>query len=44
MNRVKNSTVMQEQWTRYQKEFDYASDIPFDDTCNTVISVMESLE
>ncbi len=44
MDRVKNSTVMQEQWTRYQKEFDYASDIPFEDTCDTVISVMESLE
>lgn len=44
MDRVKNSTVMQEQWIRYQKEFDYASDIPFEDTCDTVISVMESLE
>ena len=44
MDRVKNSTVMQEQWTRYQKEFDYASDIPFEDTCDMVISVMESLE
>lgn len=44
MDRVKNSTVMQEQWTKYQQEFDYASDIPFEDTCDTVISVMESLE
>lgn len=44
MDQVKNSTVMQEQWSRYQKEFDYASDIPFKDTCDTVISVMKSLE
>ena len=44
MDQVKNSAVMQEQWSRYQKEFDYASDIPFEDTCDTVISVMESLE
>ena len=44
MDQVKNSTVMQEQWIRYQKEFDYASDIPFKDTCDTVISVMKSLE
>ena len=29
---------------RYQKEFDYTSDIPFEDTCDTAISVMESLE
>lgn len=38
-----NSTVMQEQWKRYQQEFDYASDITFEDTCDTVISVMNSL-
>ena len=44
MDRVKNSTVMQEQWTKYQQEFDYASDIPFEDTCDTVIFVMQSLE
>ena len=43
MERVKNSTVMQEQWKKYQQEFDYASDITFEDTCDTVISVMNSL-
>ena len=43
MELVKNSTVMQEQWKRYQQEFDYASDITFEDTCDTVISVMNSL-
>lgn len=44
MERVKNSTIMQEQWKKYQKEFDYASDIAFEDTCDTVISVLNSLE
>lgn len=44
MERVKNSTVMQEQWKKYQQEFDYASDITFEDTCDTVISVMNSLK
>ena len=44
MERVKNSTVMQEQWVKYQQEFDYASDIPFDDTCDTVVRIMKSLE
>lgn len=43
MEQVKNSTVMQEQWIKYQQEFDYASDITFEDTCDTVISVMNSL-
>lgn len=44
MERVKSSAVMQEQWSKYQQEFDYASDIPFDDTCDTVIRIMKSLE
>ena len=44
MERVKNSAIMQEQWKKYQKEFDYASDIAFEDTCDTVISVLNSLE
>ena len=44
MEQVKNSTVMQEQWTKYQQEFDYAADISFEDTCDTVITVMNSLK
>lgn len=44
MERVKSSAVMQEQWVKYQQEFDYASDIPFDDTCDTVVRIMKSLE
>lgn len=44
MDLVISSTIMQEQWNTYQREFDYASGINFDDTCNTVISVMKSLE
>lgn len=44
MERVRNSSTMQELWTKYQQEFDYASDILFEDTCDTVISVMDSLK
>lgn len=44
MERVKNSSTMQELWSKYQQQFDYASDIPFEDTCDTVISVMDSLK
>ena len=44
MERVKSSAVMQEQWVKYQQEFDYASDIPFDDTCDAVVRIMKSLE
>ncbi len=38
---VASSTVMNNQWTRYQKEFDYAKDIQFEDTCTAVIKLIE---
>lgn len=44
MKRVKNSSAMQELWFKYQQEFDYALDILFEDTCDTVIAVMDSLK
>ena len=33
---VANNTVMNNQWTRYQKEFDYAKYIDFEDACNVI--------
>lgn len=44
MKRVKNSSAMQELWFKYQQEFDYAVDILFEDTCDTVIAVMDLLK
>lgn len=29
--------------TDYQKEFNYAKDITFDDTCNMILQIMGSL-
>lgn len=29
------------QWARYQKEFGYAKDIQFEDTCTAVIKLIE---
>jgi len=43
MKMVKNSSFMQSQWKTYQTEYDYAADILFNDTCDTVISVMNLL-
>lgn len=37
---VLNSSAMKDQWTRYQKEFDYAKDIQFEDTCKAVAKLM----
>ena len=31
---------MKDQWTRYQKEFEYAKDVRFEDVCNSVLELM----
>ena len=40
---VASSTVMNNQWTRYQKEFDYAKDIRFEDTCKVANELMQNI-
>ena len=40
---IKSSLGMRDFWTRYQKEFDYAKDITFDDTCNIILQIMGGL-
>lgn len=40
---VLNSSAMKDQWTRYQKEFDYAKDIRFEDTCKAVKNLMKNI-
>jgi len=37
---IRNSSGMQTFWTNYQKEFDYAKDISFDETCDMVLRIM----
>ena len=41
---VESSTVMNNQWTRYQKEFDYAKDISFENTCKTVNELIAGIK
>lgn len=41
---VSNSSVMKDQWTRYQKEFDYAKDISFKDTCGAIKNLLFSIK
>ena len=43
VNAVKNSEVMQQQWNNYQKDFDYAIDILFEDVCDVVVKLMGDL-
>lgn len=44
METAKASDVMQKQWKNYQKDFDYAVDIDFDDCCDTVRDIMSDMQ
>ncbi len=44
MDAVKNSDIMQKQWKNYQKDFEYAEDISLEDTCDTVVNLIEEME
>ena len=41
---VRNSNAMIRQWNNYRKDFSYASNIEFEDTCDAVIEIMNMLE
>ena len=43
MHVVSHSDVMNRQWADYREEFDYVRGIEFGETCETVVSIMESL-
>ncbi len=40
---VRYSSVMNRQWNDYRKEFDYAGEIDFGDTCDAVVAVMDAI-
>lgn len=43
MQVVKNSSVMNRQWEDYRKDFDYAAEIDFGETCDAVIAIMDRI-
>ena len=43
INTVKCSDVMQSRWKNYQKDFEYATDIAFEDACDGVIELMDEI-
>ena len=38
---IRDNPQMQNLWKKYQKNFDYAKDITFEDTCNSVKYIMD---
>ena len=43
MEIVKHSDVMNRQWSNYSKDFDYAAEIAFAETCDAVVQLMDAL-
>lgn len=37
---VRTSDVMREQWKNYQKNFEYAQNIEFDEVCDVIVQMM----
>jgi len=44
LSTIKSSSVMKIRWENYQKDFDYAKGIEFEECCNAIISLLESME
>lgn len=40
---VLNNEIMNSRWANYQRDFEYASDISFKDTCNEIIKILDSI-
>ena len=41
---IQNSSVMQQRWIDYQKDFDYADDIKFEDVCESIRKILDVLQ
>ena len=40
---IRNSDILRKQWNKYRMEYDYAKDISFDDTCNSIQTIMNEI-
>ena len=44
MDTVRRSQIMNAQWNKYKKDFEYAAEIEFADTCDAVVFIMNELK
>ena len=40
---IRESDTLRKQWEKYSREYEYAKDISFDDTCNTIQTIMDAI-
>lgn len=43
MSTVRNSNIMRRHWENYRKEFKYAAEIEFEETCDAMIEIMDMI-
>ena len=43
LKEIRESDTLRRLWDKYRRDYDYAKEISFDDTCNTVQTLMSSL-
>ena len=43
MEMIRSSNELQKHWDKYRSEFDYAKDITFEDTCDSVVKIMNTI-
>ena len=41
MQEIRGNDILRKQWNKYSREYDYAKDISFDDTCNAIQKIMD---
>ena len=43
MKEIRESDTLRRLWEKYSREYEYAKDIAFDDTCNTIQTIMDAI-
>ena len=43
MEKICESDTLHRRWEKYRREYDYAKDISFDDTCNSIQTIMNEI-
>ena len=43
MKEIRESDTLRRLWEKYSREYEYAKDISFDDTCNTIQIIMDAI-
>ena len=43
MQEIRDSDTLRRQWSKYSREYDYAKEISFDDTCNAIEELLNHI-